>query len=220
MPYEFQYNFNKTARNGQRLHKTFKCFLRHRRCEYNDKGPRCRRELILGLPHCWQHLRIKNHLSVQDIPGKGKGVIAYWPHHGGYVFRPNDKICTYYGDLLSDEERDGRYHREGNSPYGFLPGRTPPINDDNLYNSLTSVDGSCVRWIGSLINAPYPHERSNAKFGSYNRDSNQLNIICTRNIYHGDEILLTYGKSYWDKNAFVMHSTKAVTRRYMDNNQH
>jgi len=212
MPYEFNYTLRKERGN---INKSFKCYLKHSRCEHVHNGRRCKRVLVIGLPYCWQHLSSISHLKVKNVPAKGgKGLFAHWPGHVGPVFQKGDTICQYFGDMLSPDQRAERYHIEGISPYGVQPGMRPRNDTQNEYNQTTAIDSSCIRSIGSLINTPNENERSNAKFGGYPLNSNRLNINCVRSINHGDEILIGYGGGYWQKNKFIQHSTNAVSNTY------
>lgn len=173
--------------DGQGL---FGCDLSSERCAYVNPytGRQCSRNVVIGLPECWQHRRKNLHVIVKDsnIPGAGKGLFAYNPALAGTrtpVFKRNQKIVGYQGELLSNAEVDNRY---GNAtgPYALS------ISADNV------VDAACRRSLGSLVNtATGSRFANNARLGT-NYGNRIGTVKAIRPIYHGEEILASYGNRY------------------------
>jgi hypothetical protein len=95
----------------------------------------------MGLPFCFQHrvkeLNIK--VAPSTIPNAGKGLFAdNGTHDNAIVFEKNDKITTYYGDIVNRNTIIDRYGTS-TAPYGL----------EITKNKYT--DGAMKRGLGTLI---------------------------------------------------------------------
>lgn len=161
-------------------------------------GGRCTRRVCQGLQTCWQHLRTfkdeDKGLKIQpsNIAGAGKGLFA-WSKQGGdtIVFKPNEVIAPYYGDEITRAELFERYGQD-TGPYA-LEGQAGLI-----------VDAACRRGVGSLANGSRGSLRPNARFAdSYAGGAHRLVVRATKNIRHGQEIIIAYGAHYWQTNQGI-----------------
>eukprot|EP01033_Poteriospumella_lacustris_P005134 gene5134-gene5676 len=173
MPYQFEFNVNDEV--------YFQCVLNSVRCSGHTKaGTRCKRKCIIPFEYCPAHLKSTLHLIVKpsSIPNSGKGVyVAGDPNE--IVFRKNDRICSYDGEILSTEEINNRYtDTDLTAPYA--------VNTQDNVN----VDCACKRSIGSLINNRPGH--NNVNF-SWNAGMRRLSIKASKNIRGGQELFLAYG---------------------------
>lgn len=172
------------------------CKLTCGRCEGTTKaGTRCRRRVCIGLPLCWMHLASDLHLKIKpsNIDPNMKGLFAWYPQSPTRILfaekprpgtrrqqdgpRPPDKIVRYTGEVVSDAARLQRYGTA-----------TGPYTASLLYGVV--VDAACVRGAGSLANGSKGRLPNNARFSGNN-------IVATKNIKHGDEIIVSYGNGYW-----------------------
>jgi hypothetical protein len=155
------------------------------RCRANTKTHvRCYRQTLFGLGWCYQHLMKLEHLRVKEssINNSGKGVFACDPSkpEGEPVFRGNQLICTYNGEIIDHDELEERYDVK-TGPYVVEL-------DRNEYE-----DGALQRGLGSCINH-VTDNRVNAQLVL--RRNNRVSIIATRIIRNGDEIFVNYGRAY------------------------
>lgn len=108
------------------------------------------------------------------------------------IFRANDTITLYKGEIIDKDELIERYSN-----------KTPPyvvgINN-NRYE-----DGAKRRGIGSIANTKAGH--NNATISVHN---GYAKIKATKNIYNGDEIFLSYGRSHKLNEPNVSHKTKKM----------
>jgi SET domain-containing protein len=140
------------------------------------------------------NLRIKT----STIPNAGLGLFAIInntpDHDQQIVFRKDDKICPYNGQILTTNQHLNRYAEEP-APYSAKLYRQ---NGIQMYE-----DASLQRGIGSLIN--HSCRRDNCRM-SVRRD-NTIILIATRNIKNHAEILLNYGPDY----RFNVQHIRSVT---------
>ncbi|GAQ82258.1 hypothetical protein KFL_001050210 [Klebsormidium nitens] len=136
-------------------------------------------------------------IQTSPIPGAGKGLFA-WSKHGGneIVFVPNETICSYDGDVISQAEFDRRYGQD-----------TGPYVAGGQAGLL--IDGACKRGAGTVANGRRGHVDSNARFSNSHAGGVQrLTIKATKNIRHGQEIIVPYGADYWRKHRGVARTTR------------
>ena len=115
------------------------------------------------------------------------------------IFKANNAkqstIALYKGEIIDKDELIARYSN-----------KTPPyvvgINN-NRYE-----DGAKIRGIGSIANTKAGH--NNATISVHN---GYAKIKATENIYNGDEIFLSYGRSHKLNQAGVTHETKIVNKK-------
>ncbi len=190
MPKKFVYKI------GNQHH--FDCILNSSQCTAisQSSGQRCKRKCIIGYEFCFSHLESLKHLKIKDstIPNAGKGlfVVDKNKNENDIVFRKNDIICNYNGELINNQIRQQRYNGK-NAPYAIL------MNQNDI------MDCACKRGVGSLINTFPGH--NNASFSVNNRNKT-VAIKATKNIRNNTEIFLSYGNSY-NFNDGSIHQTKA-----------
>lgn len=127
------------------LETIFEGDLETRRCTaHNKSGTQCRRQVTVGLPFCYQHRKSKQKLTVKQsgIPEAGKGLFVNSNLHGPneIVFRKNDKICSYDGEVLTGTQISERYGNH-TAPYAL------ELPHDRV------IDASLVRGLGSSANS-------------------------------------------------------------------
>ena len=160
--------------------------LESRRCEFTlANGNQCKRNCIIGLPYCHTHLTSKYKIQIRDslIPGAGKGLFAYdkKSDDDAIIFRNEDKICPYFGEIINNNELNARYG-EYTAPYGM-----------KLNNGLYE-DGALERGVGTLINHR-PNAQANTRF-SLSNQTNRVWIKATKNIRNNQELYVSYGRDY------------------------
>ena len=156
------------------------------RCNYILKNKkRCKRRVVIGLPCCASHLPLKYKLQVREslIPGANKGVFAYDPNKGAndIIFRRNDDICPYNGEVINANTLKQRYGR-ATGPYAVEL-------DKGIYE-----DAAVYRGIGSLIN--HKVEKLCNSILYLDEDVNRIMIIAKKNIRNNQELYVNYGSDY------------------------
>lgn len=189
MPYKFTF----TAPGTNTM-----CDLQCSRCAHiKQNGHQCKNRVCIGTDMCWAHTRSQHKLAIKPslIPGAGKGLFAHDPRANGPVFKRGDVITYYKGEDVTNAILQDRYG-DYTAPYAIQT------------TSTQFEDAACRRGIGSLANHPPTARRANTLF-SYD-DAGKALLMAKKTIYHGDEILVSYGNKYgFDENA--THTT--VRRR-------
>jgi hypothetical protein len=129
------------------------------------------------------HLQIKQ----SNVSGAGKGVFAYNPD-SNIVFEKGDIVCEYGGSIISDKTFERRYS-DSTAPYIFI------------IKKNKNIDSACNRSVGSMINHS---SRSNVVW--YVK-KNKVYLQANKNIKHGSEIHVNYGKVYGMHEKGVSHKT-------------
>jgi hypothetical protein len=157
-------------------------------------GERCVRSVCIGTPLCWQHLRRRG-LDIRESkrPHAGKGLFAYKPGGDSVVFKKGEPVARMYGQRITKTELDARYG-EYTAPYG--------LSEDGRVE-----DGACARGIGMLANHAVKREAN----GEFLLHKAHFWLFATRNIAHGDEILVNYGKMYRLVEPGSSHLTRSGT---------
>lgn len=193
----------------------------------NDNNRKCKAKVCIGVPYCWQHLRIRHHLRIKESEF-GKGLFAEHPkrnHDHEICFKQNDIICPYIGESLKTAQIKERYG-EDTAPYA--------VNHGNYY-----IDAALRRGMGSLANhANHPNFNA-AYIYRTQRDFNTstwteredlgrplsnypirndrkthrpvpglIYVYATKDIKYGEQILANYGDAY----QFNHHSTRVRAR--------
>ena len=180
---------------------TFKSKVHSFRCSDNTKkGSQCKRHTVIGSPFCATHLLYNHNLKVKKslIPNSGLGLFAVDPFdstHKHVLFKKGEKIAKYYGEIIDKDELINRYED-----------KTPPYVigiSNNRYE-----DGAVKRGIGSLANTLPNH--NNATISIHN---GYASLKCSKNIKNGDEIYLSYGKSYKLNQPNVNYETKKIKNK-------
>jgi hypothetical protein len=151
----------------------------------NKNGVQCGRNVIIGLPLCFQHTASVYHLKIKKstIPNAGMGLFAFdkTKEPNDIVFKANQKICPYFGEVVTKEILDERYDIH-TAPYGIVVSA-----NQNKYE-----DGAIQRGIGSLLNHKV-RSQTNCKFTNNYR---HITISATKNIRNGQELFINYGRDY------------------------
>jgi len=186
MPYYFNY-YN--PNNGEKI---FQKKLHTGICQGISKnGQRCSRKSCIGFEYCYTHLLSVKHLRIKEsnIPNAGKGLFALNKNEpeNAIIFKKNEKIVNYNGEMINNRERMNRY-QGFNAPYAV------ELSNNNI------VDSATKRGVASTSNHTN-RSRSNAKLSVDNRNK-VVSIKATKNILNGEEILINYGNSYTFDNNF------------------
>jgi len=172
---------------------------------------RCRRQVGLGLPLCWQHRRQLMGLRLGptgDLGPRSLGLFAcrHQPTDaaGKVIFEKGDPIAGYQPcETLTRNELYAR-HAYRCADTGEVQFTTPyamSTDDPALF-----YDATCVRSLGSMVNDArgrlHPttgkRMRNNAALRSWGSDGAPF-VVATRRIRDGDEILCSYGRGYWNR---------------------
>jgi len=172
----------------------FNAKLESRRCSFiKANGQRCKRKCVIGLPCCHSHLPIQYHVQVRPsrIPGAKKGLFAdnrtkgendivfMGPKHRRYSVLPGERICPYFGEVLTQPQLEERYGMF-TAPYAIK------ISKDRY------EDGAIQRGVGSIINHK-PRSQSNCEFFV---SQNEIWIRAKKRIRNGEELYVSYGNDY------------------------
>ena len=171
----------------------FQCKLKSHRCvETNNKGQRCRKNSVIGIPVCWIHLLSKKHLRIKNttsIPQpKGKGLFALDRKKGenDVIFKKGETIFAYEGEYIDKATLDERYG-DFTAPYAVMVKK-------NRY-----IDSACERGVASLINHANNKKNVNAKFAvtrGKDKKASGIKVVAIKDINNDKEIFLDYGKDY------------------------
>ena len=156
-------------------------------CEaVKSNAQRCKNHTVIGQTYCHAHRKKMLHLQIKKstIPGAGQGLFAAGDE-GKIIFKTGDRICMYNGQLLNDLELLRRY-REETAPYA--------IELHKKDGEVQYEDAATRRGIGSLANHSRNKSKINARL-SISRN-NRAQLIATKNIRSGAEILVDYGPDY------------------------
>lgn len=192
----------------------FQAPMKRKRCMgYTSAGCRCRRRISLSYPFCWQHTKSHQKLAIQvskalQLAGvKGqKGLYAHNPDIGDApVFRRGQNIVRYHGEVMHDDDLEKRYQYEG-SPHGVVMSPYAMELDDEW-----SVDAALLRGVAAYANSPVgtglkPNARLEVDESKWPPTAW---LVARKHIYHGDEILTSYGRNYFKYSAL---DTKLVKR--------
>lgn len=156
-------------------------------CEHMMNGVRCKKRCQIGLGICWIHLLSKHHLRIKasniENAGMGLFVIDKSKHVNEIIFRRDQKICLYNGDVLDKYDHRERYGAE-TAPYSAELHMKDGIQ---MYE-----DASLRRGVGALIN--HSNKLDNCRMSV--KTDNTIGIVATKNIRNNSEILLNYGTEY------------------------
>lgn len=156
--------------------------------DHNKNGTRCKRKVIIGAPYCSQHLKLKHFLVIQDSTIENAGIGLYAcdinKDEDAIIFKKNDRVCYYDGEVLTQDQFIERYRTPPNKktvPYTFA-----------LHNNEYE-DGAIKRGVGTLVNHK-PANQCNCKL-SIGRN-NRAQIIAIKDITNYSELFVSYSRSY------------------------
>lgn len=169
-------------------------------CGITVSGATCKKSTCKYVPFCPAHAKSIFNLQVKKThDGIGDGLFAVKSHKGtsdtSILFKDNDFICWYVGEAYGGAIGDLRYGVDGVAPY------TVEDYDQIFY------DAACFRGLGAYANAFIGRKRINANGKEVPLTANAElvpsrksvpfpHIQATRNIKHGDEIIVDYGNQY------------------------
>jgi hypothetical protein len=198
MPKEFVFKVD-----GQ---ETFRKRLYSGRCQGITKtGQRCKRNCIIGFEYCPIHLQTVEHLKIKDsnLPNAGKGLFVSDNTKGPHevVFRKNDTIAPYNGEVITQHVLNERYGIH-TAPYAV-----------RITNNAV-IDSAAKRGVGSLANTYPGHNNSNLKTVRLSHTNPSAKLAATKPIRNNQEIYLSYGQGRYQVNEPGVHFyTKNVTDR-------
>ena len=153
--------------------------------------------MSISLYKIYKHVEVKTSL----IPNSGLGLFAFdkiKDKNHEPVFKKGETILAYEGQEISIDQLRARY-RQYTGPYVLKKNRN------------TFIDPAGDRSLASLIN----QGRSTGEHKNNARFTQSLKIQATRPIYHGDEILVSYGNQYEMQNHHVRYVTdRRKPKRY------
>jgi hypothetical protein len=186
--YQFTFSVNGNTK--------FQCKIQCEQCCITKPdGGQCKRKTCIGSPYCYIHLLLVRHLRIKQstLPNGGKGLFAMDPKAtaNAVVFKKGDTIIDYDGELINDNTKTARYGKY-TAPYAV------ECKKD------CNVDCACERGVGANANTNPNH--NNATF-SVDRGRKTVKIKASKNIRNGEEIFLSYGRSF-KLNEPTQHVTK------------
>lgn len=182
--------------------KKFHCSLKCTKCKAkNADGSECKRKVCIGIPFCWYHLARDHSLKIKN--GRyGKGVFAFDPKKppNATIFRKDDMIANYDGEIINKQESSRRYGKDKTGPYAA-----------GLYNGKVE-DGACSRGVGTLFNHSNRKNEKTAALVDWEvgRGRNKKTIAgiqAKKAVKNGKEIFISYGTKY-KFNENTRHGTK------------
>ena len=176
--------------------KTIDRELISKRCTHiKANNQQCKLNVVIGLDKCHHHKKSDMNLQIKtsNIIRAGKGLFAF-DKDNEIVFKNNDIICAYDGEIITNAELNRRY------------GETDTANYTVKINKGKNIDSSVYRSVGSIVNHSSAKSKINAKF-ALNPRTNTVLIRATKNIKHGAEIYLNYGDEYNFNDRGVCSST-------------
>lgn len=157
------------------------------RCRANNKnGNRCNKRCVIGIEFCHTHMPSLLNVQIRDAGPLGLGLFAYNPNIGenDIVFRKNQKIVNYEGEVLTNDQINDRYDWN-NAPYAMQVG--------NAHNAR-NIDGAIHRGIGTMINHG-THMQSNVIF-QHDRARHRVLLKAKKNIRNNQQLFANYGDAY------------------------
>jgi hypothetical protein len=260
MSYKFKYTANNyyeegemNVPEGEKNRISFTCKLKSQQCagikaRRNSKEPkqRCRRNTVRALPYCWQHYQkvdkviIKTSKALPD-GNAGFGLFACDRDepNNAVIFKKNDMICEYKGEVLTEKQLSERYGSGGQTAtYTWQ-------NKSNMRGNKDKdkyYDSACLRYIGAFANDARGYKanakKENKKLNAViqykkpkietririnaNRFTNLPEhlacLVATKDIKNGDEIFVHYGEHWWKGigDKYNVNSTTTVGRKPND----
>ena len=176
----------------------FDDLLKKERCHHHlptSGHPRCKRNVIIGSPFCFQH-RKNIRVGPSTLPNAGTGLFAdNGTQNNAVVFDKNDQITDYHGENVSRAVISNRYGNRATAPYGI------ELNRDQ------AMDGALKRGLGTLINHQ-PKHKANTRF-SVARNRQNVHLVATKKIRNHKEMFVNYGKTYKLREPGVSYSTNS-----------
>jgi hypothetical protein len=186
-----------------------------RPCEAKTKaGHTCKLTACRDTHYCTRHLKVRYNVVVAKsrIPNAGFGLFASTSTYPRgrtsrkLIFLSGTDILPYEGRLVDKRWVDQVYDYNRKNAAGVVekvsvtaPYAMARDSDGKI------IDAACSRGAAGYANDSYLHpERNNAEF------TPKGYVRATKDIYEGDEILVTYGEEYWHSDG--VHNLKTVNR--------
>ncbi len=188
-------------------------------------GQKCKAKVCIGVPYCWQHLRIRHHLRIK--PSKfGKGLFAEYPRKSPppdeICFKKFDIICPYIAEKITEDEFKKRYgdDDETTGPYALTPGEEDGMSAEGYdfldaalrrgaaalaNHDANSNAGFVTRGINDMKKNDWTERQDLGRpLSNYPARRDQFShrpppgvyLYATRDIKYGDEIFANYGDEY------------------------
>jgi hypothetical protein len=178
----------------------FTCKLNAERCSATNKnGTQCKRMTIIGFEYCCTHLKSVKHLKIanSELEDGGKGLFAFdtVKNNNAIVFKKNQIISEYKGEIISKEVTNERYGKEYTGPYAIEKSKK------------NNIDAGCKRCVASLANT-----NTNRYLNAYFVPAGgRVYLKASKAIKNGQEIYVDYGDEYsFDED--VSFSTKYIKK--------
>ena len=187
----------------------------------------CSRSTCIHTPYCWQHTRSLLNLRVMKsgylraLSFDGLGLYAWDPKKAdqkrsvfrtGYVLKPQTEINgknLYQGERLTKNQVDDRYDYHDEECDHYVEPTAPYV--EHFGNERHYYDAACRRGIASFANSvrrgrnhkkrrPRRQNEQRSQIRYYKNNALITidgNIQFIRPVYHGEEILIDYGRDYW-----------------------
>ncbi len=156
------------------------------RCSAQTKsGKRCSRNTCRYYRYCYQHAKsiLKLEIKKSNIPESGFGLFTLKPIKKGSVITP------YLGKIVSPEIYD-----VSDSTYGIQLNKKEILDGQSTQSSLGRWSNSCRA--GNVRKKQCKGQ--NAKLSGNSR-TKTASVKANKNIKAGEEIFVSYGKSFWKK---------------------
>lgn len=177
------YEFTTTRRSDGEV--LYRAQLLKRRCRHGQ----CPINVSIGGPYCAKHresvlgLRVAPSQMLASLGIEGNGVYTTRRRASGEV------VAFYDCERITAEQLNAIYRNDGTYVYSLT-------DDQTLYDE-TYADSHRDRCVASLINDARGGRRSRNNVYFCNL-SQPYAIRTTREIEAGEELLLAYGKDYWN----------------------
>jgi len=141
------------------------------------RGERCKNRTCVVGPYCWLHTKVDKGFIVKasTIPNAGKGLFA------SKEFKKGEEIGQYTGDKLTRNQADAIPDAQG----AYILCHIDECVDARRTNSTPLRYMNDPRGTG---------KRSNARFVA----SNRFAVRTTKKVKKGEELLVEYGRRYWE----------------------
>jgi hypothetical protein len=115
----------------------------------------------------------------------GKGLFAFGKNRQ-IIFRRQDIIAQYKGEFLTADQLERRYPGDTLGEY--------VIQDGDIIIDARNTNSGVGRYANDCNGRIRRGQQCNAKFETRR---NNIYLIAKKNIYAGEEILVSYGREYW-----------------------
>lgn len=191
----------------------FTCRLQTMQCAFGTEpyntppyeGKSCSRTVTIGLPLCWQHMKIVHGVQVKQAYRNntpiGKGLFAT------REFARDAWICPYINHEITEDELEARYPGDMQAPYA-------ETNEGTGRQATTYHDAACVRGIAALANGEARKRDSNCTIEERGAPPGgtdyKLWLRARKRIKATDELIAHYGAEYFST-RMEEHTTKYIS---------